>query len=289
MAKRALITGLNGFIGRHLWDALADQGIEPIALDRHDLYIEVPQLTEILFHHKPNYIFHLASYGNHRKQTDVTQAIMANYFATYNLLKASEFLEYEAFINVASSSCYGVKRGLMGEDDSMWPDTFYAATKVGGLQLARAFTKQYDKPIVTVIPFSVYGEGEADHRFIPTVARHLITQDSMSINKAQTHDWIYVSDFINGLLLAIDKIDTLKGDLLNIGTGITTSNGDVAETLIKASKKNLSLKDDFKGNTFDSPYWCSNNEKLKKLGWQQKVSLEQGLAKCWDYYSKIYA
>src|SRR5450631_990522 len=107
VTKRVLISGQHGFIGQHVAQHFLDKGITPIALDRHDLYIGVPQLARIIQAHKSNYIIHLASYGNHRWQTDDTQTVMANYFALYNLLKATEFIDFEAFINIGSSSMYG--------------------------------------------------------------------------------------------------------------------------------------------------------------------------------------
>lgn len=287
MAKRAIISGSNGFLGKHLWDALANRGIEPVALDRHDLYIDVPQLTEILFHHKPNYIFHLAAYGNHRHQTDSTQAIMANYFATMNLLKASEFLDYEAFINTATSSMYGKHTSVMSEITDMQPDTFYAATKAGGVQLARAFSIQYDKPIASVVPFSVYGEGEAHFRFIPTLIKHLVTQETMPIVLEPQHDWIYVSDYINGVMNVVDAIDKLKGQTVNIGTGIATRNKEVISQLEIISGKKLQTEKTYKEQSHHSSVWYADNTKLKSIGWQQKVSLQEGLKRCWEYYSKL--
>lgn len=288
MVKKAVISGSNGFIGKHVWDSFVERDIEPIALDRDLLYAPVPQLIEFFHYHKPDYIIHLAAYGNHRGQLDQTKTIMANYWTTYNLLKASEFLEYEAFINIASSSCYGSKRGAMNELDSMYPDTLYAATKTGALQLCRAFAMQYQKPVMTLVPFSVYGEGEAVFRFIPTVVKHLVTGENMRLNKDQTHDWIYVEDFIEGVVIALKNIGSLQGELLNIGTGIATLNEDVASMLSDISGKELSVSGKFEGNPYDSPLWYAENKKLLSLGWKQKTRLKEGLARCWDYYAKLY-
>lgn len=289
MVKKAIISGSNGFLGKHLWDVLADRGIEPIALDRHDLYIEVPQLTEILFHHKPNYIFHLAAYGNHSHQTDSTQAIMANYFATMNLLKSSEFLEYDAFINTATSSMYGKQSVAMSEEISLRPDTFYAATKAGGVHLSRAFAMQYNKPIASVVPFSVYGEGEAEFRFIPTVVKHLVTQETMPVVLEPQHDWIYIDDYISGVMAVLDNIGKLKGETINIGTGIATRNREIISQLEEISGEKLQTEKTYKEQPHHSSVWYADNTNLKSLGWQQKIDLHTGLSKCWEHYSKMYA
>lgn len=282
--KKAIITGSHGFIGTALRKYLTEHDIEPLALPRESLYLPIPELIEILFNHKPNYIIHLAAYGNMRGQTSAPQAVMANFFTTYNLLKATELLDYEAFINVGSSSMYGRKNYPMKETDNLEPMTFYAATKIGGAMLARAYAMQEDKPITTVLPFSVYGEGEALHRFIPLVCRHLVTQETMSVNRMQQHDWIYIDDLLTGIMTVVDNIQSLKGQLVNIGTGRATTNQEVTETLQTISGKELIQTTDNKLSTIDSPHWTANIHKLSTLGWHPEISLEDGLMRCWQYY-----
>src|SRR5260221_657563 len=224
---KAIISGQNGFIGQHLSEELRKKDITPIAFPRTMLYAEVPVIAKYLFDIHPDYIFHLASYGNHSTQKDDTQAIMANYFSTYNLLKATEFYDYKAFINIATSSMYGQSDKPMSETDQFKPDTFYSATKTGGLYLAHTYAKQYNKPIVSAIPFSVYGEGEADFRFIPTVCRSLIKDEPMELDLYANHDWIYVKDFIKGLFTLVENVDNLGGTWVNIGTGIMWTNAEI--------------------------------------------------------------
>lgn len=288
LMKRALISGYNGFIAHHLREALVARDIQPIALDRFDLYSDPPKLTEFVFRYKPSYIFLLHAYGNHRNQIDETKSVMANYFATWNILKATEFLDYDALINFGSSSLYGIKDHPMSEEDNFAPDTFYAATKAGAVYLARAFAKQYDRPICSVMPFSVFGEGELSFRFIPAVIEHLVTSGTMSVTLSPTHDWIYVKDFIDGVLFAVDNIGKLKGEMLNIGTGKATSNSEVIEMLEKIAGKKLQYKESKDIHKYDSPRWEADIHKLSTLGWRQRTSLYEGLTKCWEYYSRLY-
>lgn len=286
--KKALISGFNGFIAKHLRDELIARDIEPIALSRFDLYLDPPKLTEAIFRHKPSYIFLLHAYGNHRNQIDETKSVMANYFATWNILKATEFLDYEALINFGSSSLYGIKNAPMNEEDSLAPDTFYAATKAGAVYLARAFAKQYDRPICSVMPFSIYGEGEAPHRLIPAVCRHLVTQETMSVTLPPMHDWVYVKDFIDGVMLAVANIGKLKGEMLNIGSGKATTNEEIIKRLEVISGKKLTMWITKDIHKYDSPQWRADIHKLSTFGWRQKTTLSMGLNKCWEYYSSNY-
>ena len=107
MAKKVLISGISGFIGSHVRHYFIDHDITPIALDRHDLYIEVPKLARIIQAHKPNYIIHLASYGNHRYQTNDTETrqkkMAKGYFAKNLLTLTFSFIDN---LSSAHSSFY---------------------------------------------------------------------------------------------------------------------------------------------------------------------------------------
>lgn len=286
--KKALLSGANGFLGKQLSAMLIERDIEPIALSRFDLYLDPPKLTEIIFKDKPSYIFLLHAYGNHRDQIDETKAVMANYFSTWNILKATEFLDYEALINFGTSSMYGIKDKPMSEQDNLSPDTFYAATKAGAVHLARAFAKQYNRPICSVVPFSVFGEGEASFRFIPQVIEHLVTRQPMSVTLSQVHDWIYIKDFIAGVLLASEKISTLQGEMLNIGTGLATNNQEIIQILEDISGKKLLIEETYKEQPHHSPLWVADISKLQGLGWKQQTNLYEGLRNCWNYYAKYH-
>lgn len=284
----ALISGAQGFIGYHLTKALQEREITPIAIPRLELY-ELNRLISFIDKWKPMYIFALHGYGNHSIQKEEDKIIMANYFATWNLLKASSFVDYKAFINIATSSMYGHSLKPMAETDELKPDTFYSSSKAAAAFLARSYAKQYNKPVVTAVPFSVYGEGEADFRFIPTVCKYLVTGETMPFVSYPTHDWIYVKDFVNGLFTIIDNLEQVKGEMVNIGTSQMHTNLQIVETLEEISGKTLKTEETYKEALSNSSYWVANNERLKGLGWKQDTSLTEGLKKCWEYYKMKYA
>ena len=149
-----LITGSNGLIGSELGSVLAAQDFKVYGLPHEEL--TDPNLSKTIADINPSYLFHLAAYANHSNQTDDDMTIASNIVGTYLLLKATKDLDYTAFINVSSSSVYGTKREPMSELMTLDTDTMYGASKVSGEYLARAFAKQYNKPICSVRPFSAY-------------------------------------------------------------------------------------------------------------------------------------
>lgn len=285
---KAAISGSSGFIGSHLVKALSDKNWEIVKITQEVLYSPM-DLRKLFQTEQPDYIYHLAAYGNMSHQKDIAMIVMANIIGTFNMLNESQGVNYKAFIQFGSSSEYGKKSQAMSEKDITMPDTFYGAAKVGATNLAHTFAKQFDKPITTIRPFSVYGSGEADFRFIPTVCRSLILDQSFNLDEFGNHDWIYISDFIDGLFTVQEKINQLQGKIVNIGTGRMHSNKEIVQILEKiADKKALAVSINNQRPN-DSEVWMASNQLLTSLGWYPKVMLQEGLQKTFDYYKEKYA
>jgi nucleoside-diphosphate-sugar epimerase len=285
---KVLISGQSGFLGSALSKALSSKGYNVSRITQELLY-SPSELKAFFLREQPDYIYHLAAYGNMAKQTDIPMTVMANLIGSFNMLKESIDIPYKAFINFGSSSEYGVKEEPMSELDVLQPDTFYGASKGGATLLARAFAKQFVKPIVTIRPFSVYGPAEADFRFIPTVIRSILNNQSFTLDEKAVHDWIYVDDFIEAVMLIAEKASNITNGIVNVGTGRMHTNKEVCELLKKISGKAY-LATSLQGmRKNDSSVWMANNSYLTGLGWYPKTMLQEGLTKTWEYYKEKYA
>ena len=151
-----VLTGGNGFIGQHLAEVLEKQGHAVNLLNR-DMLSSIHDMTDELKKIAPDYIIHLAAYGNHFNQRDEAETLNANIIKLFKLLKASESIDYKGFINFSTSSV------------QLDVQTMYSATKAAGEHICKAYAQKYNKPIISVRPASVFGEGEETFRFIPMV------------------------------------------------------------------------------------------------------------------------
>lgn len=303
--KNVLITGGAGFIGANLIRELLrlNYAVNLILKKSTDLWRIRDILNKVKIHNvdllnknmlsktvnkiNPNFIIHLATYGDYRKQADVEKMINVNIEGTLNLLLASKNIDYELFINTGSSSEYGIKNKPMKEKDFLEPISFYAATKISATYLCQVFAKEYAKSIVTLRPFSAYGFYEEKSRFIPTIIKAIIENKPIKLTPGnQRRDFIYVKDIVNIYLKTLSYGKKLSGQILNMGTGIEYTNDEVVRALFKITGKKVKIKKGaFPVRIWDTSHWVADISKTKKLlNWSPSFTLEKGLRETYRWY-----
>lgn len=255
--SKMLITGANGFIGQALQKRLVADGHEVVAVPRELLY-NFYKLRTFINSHKPDSIFHLGAYGNHYNQKDYRRVLIDNICATINLLESIKFNTKIAFFNFSSSSV------------TLDKQTFYSVSKQSTELIAQQYKNTYQMTIVNVRPYSVFGPGEADHRFIPQIIQHLFSGETMQVDLDAKHDWIFIDDFIDALL---------KGQT-NIGTGESYSNKEIVALLENISDLRLTLQMQ-RMRSYDTNNWVSPNPVPHR-------SLKDALYETYDYYATKY-
>jgi nucleoside-diphosphate-sugar epimerase len=280
-----LVSGSHGFLGEHLCRRLEQSGHKIYKLPR-ELLLGNPEIGNKCIEFNPDFIFHLASYGNHHNQTEMHEVITVNILKTWILLEATKILSYKAFINVGSSSEYGNKLEPMRESDVLEPITMYGASKAAATALARGFAHTYIKPIVTVRPFSIYGPGEADFRFIPTVIKSIKNNKELELSQGD-HDWVYVDDVVSAMLLISDNAMKYSGEVINIGTGLGYTNHFIVRAIENIMGKKAIIKEVDNTRLQDSKVWLADNKRLLSLGWSCKTIFD-GLKETIKYYIEKY-
>lgn len=307
-----LVTGGAGFIGANLIRRLSKNNpkIHLIVCQNTNIW-RLNEIESKLFLHRsnlldlaiikrlirqiqPTLIFHLAAHGSYSIQTNTEQIIQTNILGTLHLLEALQQGNYRAFINTGSSSEYGTKNSPMSERDNLEPLTMYAASKASATLMCRAYALTYQKPIVTLRPFSIYGPWEEPTRFIPTVITSLLENKTINLTAGVVRrDFVYVDDMIDAYIKASEHANRFKGEVFNIGTGKQHSNDEVIKLLATLLKTNPRItKGTYPRRSFDTETWIANNSSArKKLEWIPKHSLIRGLEKMikWirrneDYY-----
>jgi len=259
---RYALTGHSGFLGQHLREKIHDN---IYLFNRGGL---VSSITD----YKPDYIFHLAA-----DIYDKKKMFESNIKLTYDLLEEARKLpELKAFIYIGSSSEYGRKDHPMKETDYLDPTNMYEATKGSGTLLCQAYARDYGVPAMIARPFSLYGQHEPEHRFIPTIISSIRKNRLLKIAPG-SHDFIHIDDFIDGLLLLANNPQ--KGEIYNFGTGIQTQNKDLVYLIEKIMNKEARKQFIHKIHDYDTDIWVADVSKAGSIGWKPKISLIEGLTR----------
>ena len=286
---KSLIIGGTGFIGSNLVRKLVNDGEEVGLLVREqsktwrikDLLTQIDLLKgdlmngevlkELIQNYKPDFIYHLGAYGNSQAfQKDKDKMFSVNVEGTLNLIDAAKGIP---IINIGSSSEYGPKDKAMKESDQCNPNNLYGKTKL----LQTLYCKEQEIPTLRL--FSVYGPLENSNKLIPTLIKSKLNNEDLHLINS-VRDYVYVEDVVEAIIKSRDKYDSIKGEIINIGSGKQYSPKEVLKELDKIDSKELNISWDFHAAQIEPKEWISDISKSKDLlNWEPQTNLGEGLMK----------
>ncbi len=294
--KTALVTGGAGFIGSHLVDKLLQEGFFVTVLDNFStgrpenlkhhkdsnnlkvIQVDISDLGAILPYFKGiDFVFHIAALA------DIVPSIVdpigyykSNVNGTFNVVEAARLQGVKKLVYAASSSCYGIPDTYPTlESADMRPQYPYALTKYLGEQLVLHWGQVYKLPVVSLRLFNVYGprsrtSGTYGAVFGVFLAQKLNNKPFTVVGDGkQTRDFVFVTDVANAFFMAANS--NCQQEAMNVGSGNTYSVNQLVE-LLKGDVTYIPKRPGEPDCTF------ADTAKIRKLiGWQPKVSFEQGV------------
>ena len=298
--RRAVVTGAAGFIGSHLTAALSQLGARVVAVDdssegdwanldgteveRVELPIASPALADVAA--GCDLVFHLAARVSvPRSLTDPAGYFATNATGTLNVLEAARSAKVRRVVYSASSSAYGDSPALpKSESMPPLPRSPYAASKLAGEVLCRAYASCYDVDAVSLRYFNIFGPRQrADSAYAGVVAafaaavlegrRPLVYGDGSA-----SRDFTFVSNAVHANLLAGRRGERFGGDVVNVGSGRRRSVLDLASALADAAGR-PDLTPEFRPpRAGDVQHSLADLSKARKvLGYEPIVAFEAGL------------
>ncbi len=197
----------------------------------------------------------------------------------------------ERFVHISTSEVYGTARDTpMTEEHPLNPASPYASAKVGADRLVYSYWVTYDIPAVIVRPFNNYGSNQHLEKVIPRFISSALLDEPLTIHGTgdSTRDWVYVEDVCAALDRVIHaRIDAVRGQVINIGTGRDIAIGSIAEMVLDRLGKPRSLLTHMSDRPGQVQRHVSSTEKASRLlQWQASTGFEEGLAKTIDWYAE---
>jgi len=168
----------------------------------------------------------------------------------------------------------------------------YAVAKIAGIELIKAYRKQYGHSWISLMPANLYGpydnfDLEMGHVF-PAFIRKF--SEAVKNNSAEVLLWgsgsplrefLHVDDLAKAVLLCMEKYD--EAQQINIGSGIEVTIKDLAQMV--ATKAGFKGKTVWDANRPDgTPRKILDNSKLEKLGWKPSITLDEGISSTLNWY-----
>ena len=303
--RRVLITGAGGFIGSHLAEALVREGASVRAFVRYNsrgdhgwLETAEPETQRELEVFRGDLanpeaaagavagceiVLHLGAlipipYSYRHPREFVT----SNVEGTLNVLEAARREEVTRLLHTSTSEVYGTaQRVPIDEEHPLHPQSPYAASKVAADQLALSYQRSFGTPVVIARPFNTYGPRQSARAVIPTIVTQALSREVIELGAVEpTRDFLYVGDTVQGLMSAA-AAEGVDGEVINLGTGVDVSIGDVAERVLRLLERETPIARDearLRPPESEVERLIADVTKAKSLlGWEAQVDLDEGL------------
>lgn len=307
---RALITGVDGFVGYYLAQHLLEQGDEVYGTTILSGYqnpeikvismnlLDKEQVNEVIEQIKPDAVYHLAgqsAVGLSWEKPELTMSINVN--GTLHLLEAIKNSCKEAkVLIIGSSDQYGpvkVEDCPIKEERPLNPVSPYGVSKMTQEQMAKLYAKSYSMNIVMVRAFNHIGPRQGKNFVVADFASKIAeiergAEPVIKVGNLEAYrDFTDVRDIVCGYHLLMMKGHA--GEVYNIGSGTPIKIREVLDRLISLSTHEITVEiDESKLRPIDVPLVQCDNSKIKAhTGWNIANDVQLTLKDTLDYWRSM--
>ena len=304
MSTRALVTGGGGFVGAHLAARLVHDGWEVVATIRpgaspwrlqalgvaDDVPVAAVDLADpeatvaVARGAKPDVAFLVAA--ARARATAEERAATAAVNATSAVWLVDALPDRcRAVVRLGSSTEYARGDGPMDETAPVRPRGFFGATKAAGSVLVAAAAAERGLRAAVLRAFQVYGPLDHPERLLPRALRAARTGEVLPLtHRGLRRDWVFVDDVVEACVAAAAGDHLGPGQVLNVGTGRQVANEELVDEARRVTGRPIHVAEGAcPPREWDTGSWlCDPSLARQLLGWDAKVALDEGLARCWE-------
>ena len=284
---RCLVTGYRGYIGTALSEKLQELGHEVQGIDLfegHDINRDLVEYSAPMngkfhphyYNFKPEYIFHLACIPRVAYSVKYpTETMKNNVLATTHVLNFARKVGVKRVVYSGSSSVKGNGDG---------PTSPYGLQKLVSEMECKLYSELYGLDTVTLRYFNVYSEDQkADGPYITAIANwmeHIRKNKNPFItgDGTQRRDMSYLDDVVSANVFAMEREDRFDGQDFDVGAGQNISLNQAKEIVLGYFPD--VIFDYVAPRKGDINITCANMSAMKKIGWEPKMKIYDGINKC---------
>ncbi len=302
------ITGCSGFIGSNLVDRLLSEGNEVVGIDNlstgrvrflesaqknkkftfinQDLK-ETDELPELI--KGSDAVFHLSAnadvrFGTSHPSKDLEQ----NTLVTFKVLESMRKANVKKIIFSSTGSVYGEAKVFPTPEEAPFPiqTSLYGASKSACEGLITAYSEGFEFQSYIFRFVSILGQRYSHGHVFDFYKKLMKNNNELEVlgNGKQRKSYLHIEDCIDAILIAISK-EKESINIFNLGTNeyceVNDSISYISERLSLRPKLKYTGGD--RGWIGDNPFIFLDIEKIKKLGWEPKYSIREGIIDTLDY------
>jgi len=300
--QRAFVTGGAGFIGSHIADRLVKDGANVTIYDNFSTGQE-----QFISHHVANpmvsvvradvldrerlqnemascdFVFHLQANADVRHGMRLTRVdLEQNTIATWNVLEAMRINGIRHIVFASSATVYGEPDAFpTPESYAPLQTSLYGASKLAGEAMMQAYSEYFGITCYIFRFVSWIGERYAHGVIFDFMKKLKSDRQMLEIlgDGKQRKSYLDVIDGVNGIFYAVQHAKERK-NVLNLGHDEFMSVRDLADIVVdELGLRGVRYRTTGgqRGWLGDSPFVHLDTTRLKALGWQPQISIEQGI------------
>lgn len=282
-----LVTGFDGFIGRHVVFELLKRGYKICGVSKtgslpelsgvrqvHLDLLDRDACQEFLSKNKFDVLLHAAWYVGPKCHCS---NINLDWLES-SLFLFKQFVENggKKFLCHGTVSEYNFKYGYLQEDSTPLDNgSLHGICKSAFYKVVKQYCKQNEIDFKWPRIFNLYGPNEKPQRLMPSVINSCLNGEDVKVSDClKFQDYLHVEDTAKGI------VDVFESDLQG---AVNICSGEPVQLRTIVNK--IAEFTNFKGNilwgaipaAFGDDVVVGNNEKLKSIGWKPKYTLDEGL------------
>lgn len=288
---KVLITGAQGFVGRHLTTHLEACGDEVIGVDRVPDGIDITDadaIRKLIADIEPRAIYHLAGWADVGGSWKApVEAFRVNAEGTLNVLSAAAEAGVERVLAVSSADVYGKvdpSELPLTEDSPLRPASPYAASKVAADYLGLQAWLGNGLPVLRVRAFNHLGPGQTDKFVAPAIASRIARAEIAGKEAvlpigdlSARRDFTDVRDVVRAYRMLME--DGEAGQVYNVCSGVDLAVQDLADQLLAQARIPLRFETDpALLRPVEVPVLRGSYQRLERAtGWKPEIPISQTL------------
>lgn len=299
-----LITGANGFVGRHLSEAILLLGarvsqiihsvspLESAVGVQHVLDLtERAKVAEVFSLLEPDYVIHLAGTKNRTNDgTEFRNTYDTNLLMSLNVIDGCRAVkDFKRLIFLGSCDEYGRASAPYDEVEREQPTSAYGLSKLAVTQILSCLFRSHRFPSVVLRPSVIFGPGQGDEMFLSALIQSLLAGRAFAMTAGeQWRDFIYIDDVVGAIIQAVSADMRVNGAVVNIGAGVSYQIKNVALVVANAINPAVNRLIKF-GATPYRPneimdYSVDVNRAKELLDWYPSTTLEDGVRQTVNFF-----